>query len=72
MKVKLSTAVAGHIYREFERENNYFVWEEIPGWVQAVDSNIVSFRFVKDEHGIYAQGEFNSEEDYTAFLLRWA
>lgn len=59
-----------NIYNAFRDENDYFVTEEVPGWLRAYGTNIVDIR-----EGLMAGRAvfiFDTEEDYAMFLLKWA
>ena len=56
---------------EFYRDNDYFILEEMPGWVRATQ-HIQDIRLFKDEYHRWATVYFEREEDLTAFLLKWA
>ena len=69
----LDTSIWSNVINKFIDSNNYYVLEEVPGWVRAVDPAVKDFRLVRDEHRqVYGVAYFSDTEDYTAFLLRWA
>lgn len=59
-----------NIYNAFYDENNYVVAEEIPGWLRAHGTNIEAM--LGEPTTSNTLFVFESEEDYTAFLLRWS
>jgi len=61
-----------HIVYQFNLANGYFVFEEIPGWMRATEPLLYDMKFHRDEHHEWVVFYFRSEEDLTAFLLKWA
>lgn len=59
------------VYR-FREENGYFVFEEIPGWLRAVEPLLNDVRLFRDDHSDWAIFYFNLESELTAFLLKWS
>ena len=40
MRHTIPDTVLRNIIHAFEEENGYFVWEELPGWIRAVDPTV--------------------------------
>ena len=59
------------ICHKFWVENGYYVIEEVPGWLRAVDPSLYDIRLHKLESKHWATLYFKHESDKTAFLLRW-
>jgi len=59
------------IESHFQRDNGYFVADELPGWLMAMDSSVTVCRWHMDEFYLYLGVVFAKEEDYTVFCLRW-
>lgn len=67
-----------HVVYKFVQENEYFVVEEIPGWLRATEPLVHDVKLYREIYEMekttpaYAVLSFNTEEDYLAFLLKWA
>ena len=67
MILKLTDSVIQNIIKKFSEENDYFVWDEVPGWLRAHDYNI---KMMADDYNFYL--EFDEPEECSKFLLEWA
>ena len=59
-----------NIYEAFHNENGYVIADEVAGWLQAQGTNILAMQGVPTSSNTVFV--FGTEEDYTAFLLKWA
>lgn len=63
-------AVQLNIYYAFHNEHGYMVAEEVPEWLRAHSTEIVAmFGEPTSSNTVFV---FNTEQDYTAFILRWS
>ena len=67
MILRLHSSIMQNILMQFNEANGYFVWDEVPGWLRANGYNV---RLKQDD--IYFYGEFDTAEEATQFLLRFA
>jgi len=72
MRHPIPDTVLRNIIRAFEAENGYFVWDELPGWIRAVDPTVKRLKLREMEDGGYMLNIEFVKNGYPAFLLRWA
>jgi hypothetical protein len=72
MKKFIPDHILRNIVRAFEEENGYFVWDELPGWLRAVDPSVKRLKLREMEDGGYMITIEFVKNGETAFMLRWA
>jgi len=72
MRHPIPDSVLRNIIRAFEEENGYFVWDELPGWIRAVDPTVKRLKLRELEDGGYIVNIEFVKNGQTAFMLRWA
>jgi len=72
MKKFIPDHILTKIIKTFKEENGYFVWEELPGWLRAVDPSVKRLKLREMEDGGYMLNIEFVKNGYPAFLLRWA